>query len=214
MEKTAYLRKATEGDAALLYEWANDDECRKQSFHSDQIKGDPPADVHLQGLEPAGVPKELAGTNLIFHYNHIEEFRKLVEENRGEIAAVVMEPIRNDQPLPGFLEEIREITSREGIVLVFDEVSAGFRLCADGSHLNLGVNPDIATFAKAMTNGYPISAIIGVKEIMEAAQDTFISSTFWTERIALAAAVKSIECYEKYDVAQKQDHVGTFVKNG
>lgn len=178
------------------------------------VKGDPLADVHLQGLEPAGVPRGLAGTNLIFHYNNIEEFRELIEENRGEIAAVVMEPIRNDQPLPGFLEEIREITSREGIVLVFDEVSAGFRLCAGGSHLKLGVNPDMATFAKAMTNGYPVSAIIGTKEVMQAAQDTFISSTFWTERIALAATVKSIECYEKYDVAEKQDRVGTLVKNG
>ena len=178
------------------------------------VKGDPLADVHLQGLEPAGVPRGLAGTNLIFHYNNIEEFRTLIEENHGEIAAVVMEPIRNDQPLPGFLEEIREITKREGIVLVFDEVSAGFRLCAGGSHLKLGVNPDMATFAKAMTNGYPVSAIIGTKEVMQAAQDTFISSTFWTERIALAAAVKAIECYEKYDVAEKQDRVGTLVKNG
>lgn len=177
------------------------------------VKGDPLADVHLKGLEPVGVPRGLAGTNLIFHYNNIEEFKKLISENRGEIAAVIMEPIRNDYPKNGFLEQIRDITRSEGIVLVFDEVSSGFRLCAGGAHKVLGINPDIATFAKAMTNGYPVSAIIGRGEIMQAAQDTFISSTFWTERIALAAAVKSIECYEKYNVASHQEKVGKRVNS-
>lgn len=178
------------------------------------VKGDPLADVHLKGLEPAGVPRGLAGTNLIFHYNNIEEFEKLVDNNRGQIAAVIMEPIRNDYPENDFLKKIREITKREGIVLVFDEITAGFRLCAGGSHLKLGVNPDIAVFAKAMTNGYPVSAIIGTKDVMEAAQETFISSTFWTERIALAATVKSIECYEKYNVADRQSQVGQKIKDG
>ena len=126
--------------------------------------GDPLADVHLKGLEPKGVPKGLAGTNLIFHYNNLKEFLDLVEKNRGRIAAVIMEPIRNDYPEDNFLEEIRIITKREQIVLIFDEITAGFRLCAGGSHLKLGVNPDIAVFAKAMSNGYPIAAIIGRRE--------------------------------------------------
>lgn len=178
------------------------------------VKGDPLAEVHLRGLAPAGVPRGLAGTNLIFHYNNLEEFRKLIEENRGKIAAVIMEPIRNDYPNPGYLEEIREVTKKENIVLVFDEITAGFRLCAGGSHLTLGVTPDVAVFAKAMTNGYPVSAIIGTKEVMEAAQETFISSTFWTERIGLAAAVKSIECYQKYEVDKAQERVGKKVKAG
>ena len=178
------------------------------------VKGDPLADVHLKGLAPSGVPRGLAGTNLIFHYNNINEFEQLINENRGEIAAVIMEPIRNDYPQPGYLERIRQVCNEQGIVLVFDEITAGFRLCAGGSHLKLGVNPDIAVFAKAMTNGYPVSAIIGTKEVMEAAQETFISSTFWTERIALAAAVKSIECYEKYGVDKVQEHVGMRVREG
>ena len=177
------------------------------------VKGDPLADVHLQGLAPLGVPSGLAGSNLIFHYNNIEEFKSLIEENRGNIAAVIMEPIRNDYPKDDFLGKIREITRQEGIVLVFDEITAGFRLCPGGSHKVLGVEPDIAVFAKGMTNGYPVSAIIGRDEIMQAAQETFISSTFWTERIALAAAVKSIECYEKYNVAAHQEAVGNKVKS-
>lgn len=178
------------------------------------VKGDPLADVHLKGLDPTGVPRGLAGSNLIFHYNDIDEFKALVDANRGEIAAVIMEPVRNDYPLPGYMEEIRRITEEENIVLVFDEITAGFRLCAGGSHLKLGVNPDIAVFAKGMTNGYPVSAIIGKKAVMEAAQETFISSTFWTERIALAAALKSIECYEKNHVSEWQSHVGQKVVDG
>lgn len=178
------------------------------------VKGDPLADVHLKGLDPLGVPRGLAGTNLIFHYNDIEEFRKLVAENKGQIAAVIMEPIRNDYPLPGYLEEICRITTEENIVLIFDEITAGFRLCAGGSHLKLGVNPDIAVFAKGMTNGYPVAAIVGTRAVMEAAQETFISSTFWTERIALAASVESINCYIENKVDVWQTHVGEKVMAG
>lgn len=177
-------------------------------------EGDQLAGVHLKGLVPCGVPQGLTGTNLIFHYNKIEEFRSLVEANKGKIAAVVMEPIRNDQPFPGFLEEIRETTRKEGIVLLFDEISSGFRLCAGGSHLKLNVEPDMATFAKGMTNGYPLAAVIGKREIMQAAQETFISSTFWTERIAFAATTKSMECYKKYNVAEHQTKVGEKIKAG
>lgn len=175
-------------------------------------KSDPLADVHLKGLEPAGVPAGLAGTNLIFHYNNIEEFQGLVEENRGKVAAVVMEPVRNGYPSDGFLEKIRDITSKEGIILVFDEITAGFRLCTGGSHMKLGTSPDIAVFAKAFTNGYPLSAVIGRTEYMEAAQETFISSTFWTERVALAAALKSVQCYEELNVSSYINRIGKEVQ--
>ena len=125
-------------------------------------------------------------------------------KHKGKIAAVVMEPIRNDYPQDGFLQKIRSATEAEGIVLVFDEVSAGFRLCAGGSHRVLGVNPDIAVFAKGMTNGYPLTAIVGKRGVMDAAQGTFISSTFYTERVAIAATLKSIEVYEREKVWEKQ----------
>ena len=178
------------------------------------VKGDPLADVHLKGLSPVGVPRGLAGTNLIFHYNNIEEFKKLVEENRGQIAAVSMEPVRNDYPLPGYLEEIRRITKEEGIVLIFDEITSGFRLCAGGAHKVLGVDPDLAVFAKGMTNGYPVTAVVGRKEVMDSAQETFISSTFFTERVGFAGALKAIECYEKYNVSKRQIEVGQKIADG
>ena len=171
-------------------------------------------DLHIPGLEPLGVPSGLAGTNLPFHYNNISEFNALMAKHKGNIAAVVMEPIRNDYPQDGFLQKIRSATEAEGIVLVFDEVSAGFRLCAGGSHRVLGVNPDIAVFAKGMTNGYPLTAIVGKREVMDAAQGTFISSTFYTERIALAATLKSIEVYEREKVWEKQSAYGKLVQDG
>ena len=175
-------------------------------------KGDPLAEVHLKGLLPLGVPQGMAGTNLIFHYNNFDEFAELVDANKGQIAAVIIEPIRNHYPKDNFLQKIREVTKREDIVLVADEISAGFRLCTGGSHLKLGIEPDMAVFAKAMTNGYPLSAIIGKKEVMEAAQSTFISSTFFTERIGFAATLRSIECYEKYNVAEYINNTGKAVQ--
>lgn len=151
---------------------------------------------------------------MIFHYNDIQKFRDLIQQERGNIAAVVMEPIRNDQPLPGFLEEIREITRQEGIVLIFDEISSGFRLCCGGSHLSLDVTPDCAVFAKAMSNGYPMSAIIGTAALMEAAQDTFISSTYWTERVGLVAALATIAYYKGHQVAEHLQKIGKTVQAG
>lgn len=171
-------------------------------------------DQLIPGLEPLGVPSGLAGTNLPFHYNRIGEFDALIKKHKGNIAAVIMEPVRNDYPQNGFLEEIRDVTLREGIVLVFDEITAGFRLCAGGSHKVLGTEPDMAVFAKAMTNGYPLAAVIGKYEIMDAAQGTFISSTFFTERIALAAALRSVRLYQENRVWEKQAEYGQRVRSG
>lgn len=171
-------------------------------------------DQHLSGLEPLGVPKGLAGTMLPFHYNSFEEFDALMARHKGNIGAVVMEPVRNDDPSDGFLEHIRRQTAKEDIVLMFDEITAGFRLCAGGSHKLLAVEPDIAVFAKGMTNGYPLSAVIGRKEIMEAAQGTFISSTFFTERVGLAATLKSMQIYQRDRVWEKQIAYGKRAKAG
>lgn len=177
-------------------------------------KGDPLSYVHLSGLEPKGVPKGLADTNYIFAYNDIERFEELIKKYRGKIAAVVMEPIRNNNPQNNFLQKVREMTEKEHIILVFDEVSAGFRVCCGGSHLTLGVTPDIITLAKAMSNGYPMAAIVGKGQFMSAAQETFISSTYWTERIGLAAAIATIRKYRECRVEKHLDKIGQMVKDG
>ncbi len=177
-------------------------------------KGDPLSYVHLSGLEPKGVPEGLAETNFTFKYNDIKRFDTLIEMYNGRIAAVVMEPIRNSSPENGFLQKIRSITEKKGIVLIFDEVSSGFRLCCGGAHLKLGVVPDVITLAKAMSNGYPMAAIVGKRQFMSAAQDTFISSTYWTERTGLAGAIATIKKYKRCGVEKHLDKMGRLIKEG
>jgi len=169
----------------------------------------------LPGLSPNGVPKGLTGTMYPFRYNHLDELEEIMANHRKELAAVVMEPIRSVQPAPGFLESVRELVKEAGgAVLIFDEVSAGFRLCAGGAHLALGVVPDIAVFSKALGNGYPIAAIIGTAEVMQSAQSTFISSTNWTERVGSTAALAVIEKFQKCSVAEHLIAVGEMVQKG
>jgi len=168
----------------------------------------------LPGLSPKGVARELKGSSLTFQYNDIEGFMKIVEENKESIGVIVMEPIRNNPPQKGFLEKIREVSAKLGIVLIFDEITAGFRLNAGGSHLTLGVNPDMAVFAKAISNGYPMAAIIGTKVVMEAAQDSFISSTYWTEKIGPVAALATIKKFKKLKVHAHLKKSGEEVQKG
>jgi glutamate-1-semialdehyde 2,1-aminomutase len=172
-------------------------------------------DAHLlPGLAPTGVPASLGGTALPFHYNRLEELEQIVSANRGELAAIVMEPVRGTEPAPGFLESVREIAHEAGAVLVFDEVTAAWRCTTGGIHLRYGVMPDIAVFAKAMSNGYPMAAIIGRAEVMQAAEGSFISSTYWTEKIGPTAALATIRKHRELDVARHLEEVGRMVQTG
>jgi len=179
------------------------------------LADDAALDGHLlSGLAPAGVPRGLLGTALPFRYNHLEELEAIVSENRNELAAIVMEPIRNVEPQPGFLESVRSTASRIGAVLIIDEVSAGWRLKTGGAHLQYGVAPDMAVFAKGMSNGYPMATIIGVAEVMKAFQSAFISSTYWTERIGPAAALATIRKHRRLGVASQLIETGTKIQAG
>ena len=166
----------------------------------------------LPGLSPLGVPKGLRGTSLPFRYNRIDDLQKIVKENRGEIAAIVMEPIRSEAPEPGFLECVREIASEIGAVMIFDEITAVLRLTTGGAHLLYNVEPDMAVFAKAISNGYPMGVILGREKIMQAAQETFISSTYWTERIGPAAAIATIKKHKENNVAEHLIETGENVQ--
>ena len=168
----------------------------------------------LPGLEPAGVPRGLTATALAFHYNQLTELKAIVGKYGKNLAAIVMEPIRDHEPEPGFLEGVRQIANETGAVLVVDEITAGFRLLTGGAHLKFGVEPDIAVFAKAIGNGFPIAAVIGRAEVMQAAQSTFISSTNWTERIGPAAALATIRKHRRCDVASHLIRLGRRVKEG
>lgn len=169
----------------------------------------------LPGLAPTGVPRILKGTCFPFRYNHSEELELIANMNKGKLAAIIMEPIRSDEPQPGFIEKVREIADNEGAILIMDEVSAGFRFCAGGAHLvKHKVYPDMAVFSKALGNGYAISAVIGRECVMQNAQKTFISSTNWTERIGPTAALATIRKYMRVEPFKKFTTFGQCIKKG
>jgi glutamate-1-semialdehyde 2,1-aminomutase len=153
-------------------------------------------DGHLMpGLEPNGVPRNLTGTVLPFRYNDFVELEALTKVH--DIGVIMMEVARNMGPEENFLQKVRKLATDKKIVLIFDECTSGFRETFGGLHKKYGVEPDMAMFGKAIGNGYGITATIGRREIMEAAQSTFISSTFWTERIGPTAALKTLEVMER-----------------
>lgn len=149
----------------------------------------------LPGLEPNGVPQNLRGTVFPFNYNNFAELEALVRDH--DIGVIKMEVVRNMGPQDNFLHKVRKLATDRGIVLIFDECTSGFRETFGGLHKKYGVEPDMAMFGKALGNGYGITATIGKREVMEAAQTTFISSTFWTERIGPTAALKTLEVMER-----------------
>lgn len=167
----------------------------------------------LPGLEPAGVPRGLRGSSYPFRYNHAEELQAIADRCKGQLAAIVMEPIRNENPLPGFVEQVRAIADATGAVLIMDEVSAGFRYCTGGAHLvKHSVTPDMAVFSKALGNGYAISAIIGREDVMQAAQKSFVSSTNWTDRVGPTAALATLRKYRREEPFHKFTAFGSRIK--
>jgi glutamate-1-semialdehyde 2,1-aminomutase len=169
----------------------------------------------LPGLEPKGVAENLSDTIYPFTYNCFEELEAVVRYH--DIGVIMMEVSRNEKPRDGFLERIRSLATKKGIVLIFDECTSGFRESLGGLHKVYGIEPDMAIFGKALGNGYAITAIIGRSEVMEAAQSSFISSTFWTERIGPTAALKTLEVMERirsYDqITRTGEHIASSWKS-
>jgi glutamate-1-semialdehyde 2,1-aminomutase len=173
------------------------------------------SDHLLSGLSPAGVPRALVHTAFPFRYNRLEELHEIISAHGRGIAAIVMEPIRNQYPDPGFIEGVRAIADDLKAVFIMDEISSGFRLTTGGAHLQLTTTtPDIAVFSKAMGNGYPIAAVIGKCQVMEAAQLSFISSTNWTEKIGPAAAIATIRKHRAENVASHLQKTGKSIQQG
>lgn len=179
------------------------------------LSEDKALDGHLlPGLEPRGVPRALRGTSYPFTYNNTEEFTSLVEKYGKEVGVVVLESVRSHFPKQEFLKTIRRITKELDIVLVVDEITAAWRMNLGGAHLLFDFEPDIAVFAKAISNGYPMAAVIGKSEVMEAAQESFISSTYWTDRIGVVAALATIEKLKKNNVPEYLMKTGKIIQDG
>ena len=160
----------------------------------------------LPGLKPKGVPQNLLGSTLPFSYNNFHELEKLTNDH--DIGVIIMEVSRSKGPEDGFLEKVRKLATDKEINLIFDECTSGFRQSLGGLHKVYGVEPDIAMFGKALGNGYAINAVIGKRIFMEEAQSTFISSTFWTERIGPTAALKTLEIMEREKSWEKITQMG------
>lgn len=177
------------------------------------ITGDDNLSDHLlPGLKPKGVPKGLKNTAFPFRYNNIEDLHEIV--NREDIGVIVLEGARYDFPTKEFLAGIQEIAKEKGIVIVVDEITSGWRLTDGGVYKLFNFEPDIVVYGKAMGNGFAISAIVGKKDVMDEAQETFISSTFWTERVGFIAALKTIEKLVQNRVWVHLDKIGDMIGEG
>ena len=169
--------------------------------------------MHIPGINPLGVPKNLKGSTIPFEYNDYETIKKIINKD-NKICAIKMEVERNIPPKNNFLKKIRLLTKKKNILLIFDECTSGFRENFGGLHMKYKIYPDLAIFGKALGNGYAINAVIGKKKYMKFADRTFMSSTFWTERIGPTAALKTLKVMETkkswFHISKK----GKYIKEG
>ncbi|WP_166426930.1 aminotransferase class III-fold pyridoxal phosphate-dependent enzyme [Flavobacterium psychrotolerans] len=166
----------------------------------------------LPGLSPNGVPKNLKDTVFPFNYNNYEELLSIVENN--DIGVIKMEVVRNFGPEDNFLQKVRALATAKNIVLIFDECTSGFRETFGGIYKKFGVQPDMAMYGKTIGNGYALTAVVGTRAVMEAAQTTFISSTFWTERIGPTAALATLKVMERVKSWETITEMGNKMRNG
>ena len=166
----------------------------------------------MPGLSPNGIPRGLRGTAVPFSPSTIEDLKKITKGQEKDIAAFILEPARGAEIDLNYLKELKKYVHSIGAVLIFDEITTGFRMCAGGIHKKYKIYPDMAVFAKSMANGYPISAIMGKKDLMQGFQKTFISSTNWTERSGYAAAISTIKKYQRIKVDKHIIKIGNAVK--
>jgi glutamate-1-semialdehyde 2,1-aminomutase len=166
-------------------------------------------DAHLfPGIDPIGVPRALTGTAVPFPYGDLDALGQRLDDHLGQVAAVIMEPFRSQWPPAGYLEGVAQLCRERGVVLIFDEVTTGFRLGPGGVQPALGVTPDMAVFAKSISNGYPMAAVVGCRDVMDAAARMFISSTYWSDTIGLRAALTTLREIERRGVAAQLDKLG------
>ena len=155
-----------------------------------------------------GVPKSVCELTHKFQYNRIDTLYTLFKKYPGEFAAVIMEPMNSIEPYPGYLQEIKEITHRNGALFILDEIITGFRFSLGGAQEFFGVTPDLAAFGKSMGNGMPISAIVGKAKYMRSMEEVFFSSTFGGETLSLAASIAVIDKMRREPVIENLWSIG------
>lgn len=166
-------------------------------------------------MNKRGIPKEVSNLTKSFSYNNIESLKMLFEENKGEVAAVILEPIQGDGPKEGFLEQVKKIAHENGSLLIFDEVVSGFRYALGGASELYNVIPDMSAIGKGMSNGMPLSAVVGKKEILKLIEEgIFISTTFGGETLSIVSAIETIKILSQDGVYKKIWDLGKKMKMG
>ncbi|MBP9694931.1 MAG: aminotransferase class III-fold pyridoxal phosphate-dependent enzyme [Candidatus Magasanikbacteria bacterium] len=161
-----------------------------------------------------GVPKATQELTKTFTYNNIESLEKIFAEYPGQVAAVILEPIGVEFPKDNFLQKVKDLTHKNGAVLIFDEMVTGFRIALGGAQAYFGVTADLACFGKAVANGYPISVLTGKRELMKECEEIFFSFTFGGELLSLAAALKTMTILERDRVNEKINAMGNKLQDG
>ena len=182
-------------------------------YLSANLKSKKKLDTHLlPGLEPLGVPRGLAGTMIPFRFNNKTDLRKIVEKRAKECAAIILEPCRETFPSKSYIAKLRKIATQNKCVLIFDEITSGWRLNTGGAHQKFNINPDIVVYGKTMANGIPMGAIVGKKKIISLALKTFVSSSFWTEKVGPSCALAFIKKHKKLKKGKKLNNIGLKIK--
>jgi glutamate-1-semialdehyde aminotransferase len=187
--------------------------CGYHGWHDWYLAANLAAEANLNahlfpGIEAIGVPKALAGTALPFPYGELNALGQLLDDHKGQVAAIIMEPLRSQQPPPGYLEGVAKLSRQYDTVLIFDEVSTGFRFGTGGVQGQVGVTPDMAVFAKSISNGYPMGAVVGRRAVMELSARMFISSTYWSDTIGLRATLTTIQEVRKREIPAYLQRLG------
>ena len=188
--------------------------CGYHGWHDWYLAANLDAEANLNahlfpGIEPIGVPRALAGTAIPFPYGDLSALGEALDRHRGEVAAVMMEPFRSEVPPAGYLDGVSRLCREHGAVLIFDEVSSGLRFGMTGAQGFVGVTPDMAVFAKSISNGYPMGVVVGKRDVMQPAARMFISSTYWSDAIGLRATLVTLQELRRRDVAGYLDRFGT-----
>ena len=153
----------------------------------------------------AGIPQAVCDLTQTFTYNDLDALKKLLAEYEGQVACVIMEPVYATEPEPGFLETVKDLTHKAGAVLIYDEIFTGFRWALGGAQEYFGVTPDLACFSKPMSNGFPMAALVGSREVMSAydREQVFYSCTFSGEATGMAAAIACINYIRQNNVVEQ-----------
>ncbi len=168
------------------------------------------------GLDPciAGIPDAVKGLVHAFPYGRRATLERLFDDFQGEVAAVVMEPFREEPPPPGYLEAVRALCHRHGALLVFDEIVTGLRCHRGGAQAAYGVTPDLACFGKALAGGLPLSALVGRRDLMALVPRVGVAMTFRGETLALAAARATLDILAREPVAEHVARLGESLRDG